>query len=58
MTALLTREGHRTITTSAADSTGHGRLRGACRRIRLTVGEMNYAARRVVEVQAPWIAAK
>jgi hypothetical protein len=24
-------------------------------RIRLTVQEMNYSARRIVEVQAPWI---
>jgi NAD(P)-dependent dehydrogenase (short-subunit alcohol dehydrogenase family) len=29
-------------------------LRGAWHKIRLTVAEMNYAARRVVELQAPW----
>jgi hypothetical protein len=32
-----------------------GWSRGACHRIRLTVQEMNYANRRLVEVQAPWI---
>jgi hypothetical protein len=30
------------------------RLRWAWHRIRLTVAEMNSAARRVVELQAPW----
>jgi hypothetical protein len=34
---------------------GAGRLRRAWQRIRLTVAEMNYAARRVVELQAPWV---
>jgi hypothetical protein len=33
---------------------GYGRLRGAWHRIRRTVAEMNYASRRLVEVQAPW----
>jgi hypothetical protein len=32
-----------------------GRLRAAWYRIRFTVQEMNYGARRAVEVQAPWI---
>jgi hypothetical protein len=31
------------------------RLRWAWHKIRLTVAEMNYAARRVVELQAPWV---
>ncbi len=31
-----------------------GRLHGVWHRIRLTVAEMNYATRRVVELQAPW----
>jgi hypothetical protein len=35
--------------------TGHERLRGLWYRLRLTVAEMNYATRRIVEVQAPWI---
>jgi len=35
---------------------GRERLRCLCYRLRLTVAEMNYATRRMVEVQAPWIA--
>ena len=35
--------------------TGSERLRCLWYRLRLTVAEMNYATRRVVEVQAPWI---
>jgi hypothetical protein len=35
--------------------TGCERLRGLWYRLRLTVAEMNYATRRTVEVQAPWI---
>jgi hypothetical protein len=62
MTAQLTRKGTQVTRTGTADRTAepatqasHGRLRGACRRIRLTIQEMNYASRRVVERQAPWI---
>ena len=36
--------------------TGPERLRCLWYRLRLTVAEMNYATRRVVETQAPWIA--
>ena len=36
--------------------TGPERLRCLWYRLRLTVAEMNYATRRTVEVQAPWIA--
>jgi hypothetical protein len=36
--------------------TGRERLRCLWYRLRLTMAEMNYATRRVVEVQAPWIA--
>jgi hypothetical protein len=36
--------------------TGRERLRCLWYRLRLTLAEMNYATRRVVEVQAPWIA--
>jgi hypothetical protein len=43
-------------TTDPIAWTGLGRLRGMWYRIRFTVQEMNYAARRVTEVQAPWIA--
>ncbi|HEY2306993.1 MAG TPA: hypothetical protein VGI05_14030, partial [Streptosporangiaceae bacterium] len=35
--------------------TGPERLRCLWYRLRLTVAEMNYATRRVVELQAPWI---
>ena len=55
MSAQLTHEGPRARTTNPAASAGRGRLRGAWHRIRMTVQEMNYAARRVVELQAPWI---
>jgi hypothetical protein len=40
----------------AVSWTGAERLRCLWYRLRLTVAEMNYATRRVVEVQAPWIA--
>ena len=35
--------------------TGRERLRFLWYRLRLTVREMNYATRRIVELQAPWI---
>jgi hypothetical protein len=35
--------------------TGSERLRCLWYRLRLTVAEMNYATRRTVEIQAPWI---
>jgi hypothetical protein len=35
---------------------GRDRLRCLWYRLRLTVAEMNYATRRTVELQAPWIA--
>jgi hypothetical protein len=49
MSALLTHEGTQARTTEPAASAGRG-----WHRIRLTVQEMSYAARRVVELQAPW----
>jgi hypothetical protein len=58
MSATLTHQGSQTNPAKATRSTSGGRLRGTCHRIRLAVAEMNYAARRVVEVQAPWIAGK
>jgi hypothetical protein len=54
MTALLTHEGTQIRTTEPATPPGRGWLREAFRRIRLTVQEMNYASRRVTELQAPW----
>jgi hypothetical protein len=55
MTALLTHEGTQAKTTEPATPAGRARLREACHRIRRTIQEMNYASRRVVELQAPWI---
>jgi len=55
MSATLTHEGTQATTTPA---TGHGLLRAVWHRIRATIREMNYASRRLVEVQAPWAAGK
>ena len=54
MSAQLTHEGTQAKTTQPATPADRGRLRSAWHRIRLTVAEMNYATRRVVELQAPW----
>ena len=54
MSAQLTHEAPQAKTTERTASAGRGLLRGAWHRIRLTIAEMNYASRRVVEVQAPW----
>jgi hypothetical protein len=54
MSALLTRERTQASTTEPTAPAGHGPLRGPWHRIRLSVPEMNHAARRVVEPQAPW----
>jgi hypothetical protein len=54
MSAQLTHEGTQARAAELAASVGRGRLRSAWHRIRLTVQEMNYAARRVIELQAPW----
>jgi hypothetical protein len=45
---------HRQLEKSASWS-GRERLRCLWYRLRLTVAEMNYATRRMVELQAPWI---
>jgi hypothetical protein len=50
MSALLTHEETPASTTEPVASA----VRGPWHRIRLMVAEMNYAARRVVELQAPW----
>ena len=42
-------------TAQAATASRRERLRGLWYRLRLTVAEMNYATRRTVELQAPWI---
>jgi hypothetical protein len=55
MSALLTHEGTQASTTETVAPAGRGPLRGPWHRIRLTVQEMNYAARQVVDLQAAWI---
>jgi hypothetical protein len=54
MTAQLTHDGTRARTTVMVTPAIGRRLRGAFHRIRFTIREMNYASRRVVELQAPW----
>jgi hypothetical protein len=56
MTAQLSLEELPARTTEPTAPAGRGRLRGAWHRIRRTVAEMNYATRRLTEVQAPWSA--
>jgi hypothetical protein len=55
MVTQLNREGTATKTTEQSASGRRGLLQGAWHRVRLTVDEMNYAGRRIVELQAPWI---
>jgi hypothetical protein len=47
---------HRRHLEKTVSWTGPERLRCLWYRLRLTVAEMNYATRRAVESQAPWIA--
>jgi hypothetical protein len=54
MSAQLTHEETQARTTEPTTPAGRGRLRRVCHRIHLTAAEMNYAPRRVVELQAPW----
>jgi hypothetical protein len=55
MSVQLTLRGTRHSTAEPAIPTGRGRLREAFHRIHLTIQEMNYASRRRLELQAPWI---
>jgi hypothetical protein len=55
MSAQLTLEGIADRTAAPTTPAGRGRLRKACHRIHLTIAEMNYASRRLLELQAPWI---
>ena len=55
MSAQLTHQVTQATTTSPIGGTGAGRLQRAWNRIRSAIQEMNYAARRVAETQAPWI---
>ncbi len=54
MTAPLIHEGTQAETTQPATPAGRGRIRETCHRIHQAIQEMNYASRRVVELQAPW----
>ena len=51
MSALQTQQRPQSMITKPATPAAGG----LWHRIRMTVQEMNYAARRVVELQAPWI---
>jgi hypothetical protein len=55
MSALLTHQGTQAAASDPTAPADRGWLRRASHRIRLTVQEMNYASRRVTELQAPWI---
>jgi hypothetical protein len=46
---------HRRQLEESVSWSGRERLRSPWYRLRLTVAEMNYATRRMVELQAPWI---
>ena len=54
MSAQLTHQGTQATIRQPAAPASARRLRGAWHQIRLTVAEMNYAARRAAELQAPW----
>jgi hypothetical protein len=56
MTTQLTHSDATARTAEPAIRIGLGWLREAFHRIHLAIQEMNYASRRVVEVQAPWFA--
>jgi hypothetical protein len=55
MSAQLTLEGTADRTAEPTTPAARGRLREACHRIHLAIQEMNYASRRLRELQAPWI---
>jgi hypothetical protein len=55
MSALLTHQGTQAAASEQTAPADRGWLRRASHRIRLAVQEMNYASRRVTELQAPWI---
>jgi hypothetical protein len=54
MSAQLTHQGFQATTAQPATSARGGALRRTWHQIRLIVAEMNYGARRAVELQAPW----
>lgn len=59
MSAQLTHQPLHASTSTSTPVTAAGRRRHAVwHRIRLAISEMNYASRRMVEVQAPWTTGK
>jgi hypothetical protein len=56
MTAQLSLEELPARTAEPTAPAGRGPRRGAWHRIRQALAEMNYANRRLLEVQAPWVA--
>ncbi len=54
MTAQLIHDGTQATTTQPTTPAGPGQLRRAWHQIRSAVAEINYAGRRVVELEAPW----
>ena len=58
MSTLLIQPETQTATASPAAPPSGGPLRRAWQQIRAAVQEMNYGARRAVEVQAPWVSAR
>jgi hypothetical protein len=55
MSAQLTHRRTEDWTPEPATPAGGGRLRRACHRLHLALRDMNYGARRAIELQAPWI---
>jgi hypothetical protein len=53
-TQLFTHEATQTETTGRTAPATQSRLRTACHRVHLAIREMNYATRRMTELQAPW----
>ena len=53
MSVQLAREEIQATTTQQATAADCGPFRGAWHRIRSAIQEMNYASRRVIELQAP-----
>jgi hypothetical protein len=54
MSGQLTHEEIQARTTQPATTADRGPFRLAWHRIRSAIQEMNYASRRVIELQAPW----
>jgi hypothetical protein len=54
MTTLLTHQVPQPQATGPAAPADRGRLARIVQAIRLAIQEMNYASRRLVELQAPW----